>query len=110
MKKRMNEARTPDVLGAIRELATYSDKQYIVANNKTINKETKMEQSKAAVTFNLSLKTLDILDDAWLMLRRSLKGKQKITKRLLVERAIEMVLKDLNKESELYKSLYNQYK
>lgn len=110
MKKRVNEARTPDILGAIREIATENKQYLLVATNKTLNKENTMEQSKAPITFNLSLETLDILDDAWITLRRTLKGKQKITKRLLVEHAIKMVLKDLkdlNEKSELFKRLRN---
>lgn len=64
--------------------------------------------TKEKSTFNLSNTTIDSLDDAWMQLRRLLKGKQRVTKTLIVEKAIEAVLddlKELNEQSTLYKKL-----
>jgi hypothetical protein len=74
------------------------------ANNKTIPND-----SKEKTTFNLSLKTLEELENAWITLRRKLKGKQKITKTLIVEKAIELALADFESKSEL-SSLYIELK
>lgn len=73
------------------------------ASNKTI-----VDIQKEKTTFNISLATLDLLEDAWVKLRKRFKGEQRITKTLIVERAIEIVLADLDAKSELsdlYKSL-----
>lgn len=64
--------------------------------------------TKEKSTFNLSIATTDLLDDAWMQLRRLLKGKQRVTKTLIVEKAIEAILddlKELNEQSTLYKKL-----
>ncbi len=45
--------------------------------------------------------TLNALEDAWVLLRRKLKGTQRITKTLIVEKAIEIALDDLESKSEL---------
>lgn len=65
-------------------------------SNKTI-----MDIGKEKTTFNLSKKTLDALEDAWIKLRRKLKGEQRITKTLIVERAIEIALDEFDAKSEL---------
>lgn len=65
-------------------------------SNKTI-----MDAGKEKTTFNLSLKTLNALEDAWIILRRKLKGEQRVTKTLIVEKAIEIVLADFESKNEL---------
>lgn len=67
-----------------------------------------VEEMKEKATFNLSLSTLEALEDAWIKLKRQLKGEQRITKTLIVERAIEMALDELKtkgKESEIVRRL-----
>jgi hypothetical protein len=78
-------------------------------NNKTIklssskaikpysNAESNALKEKA--TFNLSSNTLDDLDQAWFLLKRQLRG-QRITKTLILEKALEIALVDLEKNSE----------
>ncbi len=87
-----------------------------LANPKTIQQEsiktTNKVVSKAVkekTTFNLSLSTLTYLEDAWMKLRRKLKGEVRITKTLIVEKAIEMALADFESKSEL-SELYNKLK
>ncbi|MGB8467513.1 MAG: hypothetical protein WCE21_00765 [Candidatus Babeliales bacterium] len=63
---------------------------------------------KEKSTFNLTSATIDSLDDAWIQLRRLFKGKQRVTKTLIVEKAIEAILDDLktqHEQSMLYKKL-----
>jgi len=51
---------------------------------------------------------IDRLKDSWLKLRRRFKGEQRITKTLLVEKAIELALDDLetnNESSRIFKQL-----
>ena len=87
-------------------------------NNKTIklakNKATKQDNGmetiymKEKATFNLSQSTLTKLEDAWIQLKRQLKGEQRITKTAIVEMALEICIKELTQkenESTLYKSL-----
>ncbi len=87
-------------------------------NNKTIklakNKATKQDNDmetiylKEKATFNLSQSTLTKLEDAWIQLKRQLKGEQRITKTAIVEMALEICIKELTQketESTLYKSL-----
>lgn len=68
--------------------------------------------SKEKTTFNLSCKTLDELDDAWMRLRKKLKDESyRITKTLIVEKAIEIALAELeskNEQSELFLKLKKQ--
>lgn len=77
-------------------------------NNKALMLAGKLDNNKAIMgalkektTFNLSLKTLESLEDVWMKLRRKLKGEQRITKTLIVEKAIEMAIYDFEKKSEL---------
>lgn len=88
-----------------------SNKAIILPKNKEIwqdsNKEI-VEEMKEKATFNLSKSTLEALEDSWVKLRRQLKGGQRITKTLIVERAIEMALDELTtrgEESELMRRL-----
>ena len=66
------------------------------ASNKTI-----INAGKEKVTFNLSADAIEILEEAWIKLRRKFKGEQRITKTLIVEKAIEIALEDLETKSEL---------
>ena len=50
--------------------------------------------TKEKTTFNLSQEVLIELEDAWIKLRRKLKGEQRITKTLIVEKAIKIILAD----------------
>lgn len=56
---------------------------------------------KEKTTFNLSQEILIELEDAWIKLRRKLKGEQRITKTLIVEKAIKIILADFESKSEL---------
>jgi len=69
-------------------------------NIKTISKAMP-ETIKEKTTFNLSQHTLLNLEDMWMKLRRKLKGEQRITKTLIVEKAIEMAIADFESKSEL---------
>jgi hypothetical protein len=77
-------------------------------SNKAIKPVIKQDSNKAIInalkektTFNLPLQTLEILDDAWVTLRKKFKGEQRITKTLIVEKAIEIALADFESKSEL---------
>jgi hypothetical protein len=51
---------------------------------------------------------IENLDDSWMKLRHCFKGEQRITKTLIVEKALEIVLQDFaahNESSELFKLL-----
>lgn len=66
------------------------------------------EVAKEKTTFNLSHATLDLLEEAWMKLRRKMKGEQRITKTLIVEKAIELAIHDFETKSEsgeFYKKL-----
>lgn len=56
---------------------------------------------KEKTTFNLSQELLVELEDAWIKLRRKLKGGQRITKTLIVEKAIKIILADFESKSEM---------
>lgn len=56
---------------------------------------------KEKATFNLSLDILKALEKSWMQLRSKLKGEQRITKTLIVEKAIEIALADLEIKSEM---------
>lgn len=73
-------------------------------NNKAINKV-----SKEKITFNLSSETLQILEESWIHLRRKLKGEKRVTKTLIVEKALEIIFADLESKNEL-SDLYIQLK
>jgi hypothetical protein len=69
-------------------------------SNKTVNTFTQLT-IKEKTTFNLSQEILIELEDAWIKLRRKLKGEQRITKTLIVEKAIKIILADFEAKSEL---------
>ena len=72
------------------------------------NKAIKQENNKEKTTFNLSVSTLEKLEDTWIKLRKQIKDKSRITKTLIVERALELAIKDLEekeKSSALFQDL-----
>ncbi len=84
-----------------------------LAKNKATKQDSGMETIyfKEKATFNLSQSTLTKLEDAWIQLKRQLKGEQRITKTAIVEMALEICIKELAQketESSLYKSLAEQ--
>lgn len=86
-----------------KKIKTYRNKEIRTVNNNVIN-----NGGKEKATFNLSLSTLEALEDAWIILRRQLKGQQKITKTLIVETAIKAALDDLHtrgKNGDIHKRL-----
>ena len=111
----MSRKSTPDIMGNLMEETTASTaaEQEVLPSAKqesikTINKAVS-KAVKEKTTFNLSLSTLTYLEDAWMKLRRKLKGEVRITKTLIVEKAIEMALADFESKSEL-SELYNKLK
>jgi hypothetical protein len=135
----MSRKNTPDIMGNLMTGATVSKetqeesvKAINIENNKeliqktstmansigntAINHESVKEikqtmgaQPKEKTTFNLSLSTLEELEDLWMRLRKKLKGEQRITKTLIVEKAIEMAINDFESKSEL-SELYKRLK
>lgn len=77
-----------------------SHKEIEPASNKTVKKAIQLAV-KEKTTFNLSQEILIELEDAWIKLRRKLKGEQRITKTLIVEKAIKIILADFESKSEL---------
>lgn len=76
-------------------------------NNKKEVAET-TEEPKEKATFNLSVRILENLEDSWIQLKRQFKGEQRITKTQIVEKALEIALKDLKtkgERSEFFKQL-----
>ena len=116
-----NKERTPDILGSVmgstrepesnKAIKPASNKEAPAMESNTYCKPENhkaIEQEKEKVTFNLSVATLEKLEDSWIDLRRRFKGSQRITKTLIVEKALEIVLQDLdahNESSELFRSL-----
>jgi len=124
-----NKVRTPDILGSVMGTAIKPESHKAIKQviNKTVkqvsnkpapgetsNKYCKPESNKATeldkekTTFNLSSNLIDRLEDSWLKLRRRFKGEQRITKTLLVEKAIGLALNDLeanNESSRIFKEL-----
>ena len=107
-----NKERTPDILGSIMGESIKAEENKAApvedSNNYAQSQKYKADEWKERATFNLSSSTLENLDDAWLKLRRKLKGEQRISKTLIVEVALEMALQDFeanNESSELYKQL-----
>ena len=84
------------------------------ASKQASKQESKQESNKAITdepkeksTFNLSLNIIDALENTWIKLRRKLKGEQRITKTLIVEKALEIALADFEAKSEV-SSLYQK--
>ena len=86
----------------IDELAVQVNHKAIKHENMNAVKTVMPEARKEKTTFNLSESILIELEDAWIKLRRKLgKGEQRITKTLIVEKAIKIILADLEARSEL---------
>ena len=96
---------------------THSEK---LESNKTIklskNKAIEQDRGKGIIemkekaTFNLSLSTIETLEDTWIKLKRQFKGEQRITKTAIVEMALEICISEFEvkkSESTLYKKLAN---
>lgn len=88
-----------------------SNKTIKLSKNKAIMDNDKKElkdEMKEKATFNISVNTLESLEDAWIQLRRQIKGELRITKTAIVEIALEMAIEELmekKSESKLYKRL-----
>ena len=87
-----------------------SNKTIKLSKNKTIEQCGGKEiiEMKEKATFNLSMSTLETLEDAWIKLKRQFKGEQRITKTAIVEMAIEICVSEFEakkSESMLYKKL-----
>lgn len=88
----MARKETPDVLSTLMG----SSKTIEPQNHKAI----KQENNKEKTTFNLSVSTLEKLEDTWIKLRKQIRDKSRITKTLIVERAIELAIKELEENGE----------
>ena len=49
--------------------------------------EAEVAETKEKVTFNLSDRIIEMLDDAWMQLRKQLRDQQRVTKTFIVEQA-----------------------
>lgn len=125
----MNRKQTPDIMGDLMVDAQSSGKHKnnkdiehesenarlksaTMQSNKTIMQESNkalIDAAKEKTTYNLSLHTLDALENVWIKLRKKLKGEQRITKTLIVEKALEIVLNDFEARSEV-SSLFQKIK
>ncbi len=83
-------------------------KQSVPAQLRTIRLESNKEINapvaevlKEKTTFNLSQSTLEALEDTWMKLRKKLKGETRVTKTLIVEKAISIAINDFETKSEL---------
>lgn len=75
-------------------------------NQKAVN-----DVPKEKVTFNLSLQTIELLDDAWLQLRKQFRDQQRVTKTFIVEQALEIILNDLSVKGDsslILKKIYGE--
>lgn len=59
-----------------------------------------LNDSKDKVTFNLSRNIIEQLDEAWIYLRHQIKDQQRITKTLIVEKSLEIVLSELSADGD----------
>jgi hypothetical protein len=88
----MARKQTPDLMSELMGSVKTIEKE----SNKTI----KQENNKEKTTFNLSVSTLEKLEESWIKLRKQIKDKGRITKTLIVERAIELAIKELEEAGE----------
>lgn len=92
------------------EVRQENHKTIKLSKNKAIKQDSDMEilELKEKATFNLSQSTLLKLEDAWIQLKRQLKGEQRVTKTAIVEMALKICIEELTQketESTLYKWL-----
>jgi hypothetical protein len=86
----MSRIKTPDIMGNV-----MGQKKIKQESHKAIKPVPKVKS-----TFTLTAETVLQLEDAWIFLKRSL-NTSAITKTLLVETAIEIMIKDLTELKEL---------
>jgi len=95
----MGRQSTPDVLGDL--MSGFEIKQQ---SNKEIKKSFKKDAKKEKATFNLPTQLLGELESKWFEIRALLNSK-KVSKTLIVEKALEMIFSDFDikkHESKLY--------
>jgi hypothetical protein len=88
-----------------------SNKTIKVEENKAISQDsnkTVKQEMKEKATFNLTASALESLENAWMRLRRSFKGEQRITKTAIVEMALEICIADLE-EKQMNSALYKKF-
>ncbi len=90
------------IMQNVDELAIPANQKAIKPESMNAVKTVMPEARKEKTTFNLSESVLIELEDAWIKLRRKIgKSEQRITKTLIVEKAIKIALHDLESRSEL---------
>lgn len=75
------------------------------------NQQAIKDAPKEKVTFNLSLQTIERLDDAWIQLRKQFRDQQRVTKTFIVEQALEIILNDLSVKGDsslILKKIYGE--
>jgi len=119
IKPASNKTITPESFNA-GDIAsnTTKEQESIKAINPAGNKASRQEENKTITevpkekaTFNLSISALEKLDEAWIKMRKSLRGENRITKTLIVEKALELALAEFelkNEKSNLYKLMQDR--
>lgn len=110
----MNREKTADPFNTSDQEDIISDltgnKAISIARNKTANtpsNKTIKQYTKLKATFSLSQSVLDLLEDAWIELRRD-PNSRRITKTTIVESSLEILLLELKNKgdkSQLYSNL-----
>lgn len=119
IKPASNKTIIPESINAVDIVSnTTIEQESNRAVNAKSNKTSKPEENKAIIeapkekaTFNLSVSALEKLDEAWIKMRKALKGENRITKTLIVEKALELVLAEFelkNEKSNLYKLIQDR--
>lgn len=108
--KQVNNNNQDEQRGDFHREEQENNKKIKLPKNKATKQDNDMEiiELKEKATFNLSQSTLLKLEDAWIKLRRQLKGEQRVTKTAIVEMALEICIEELAQketESTLYKGL-----
>ena len=111
--KQVNSNETEQERGMSQREEPENNKTIKLSKNKAIKQDSDMEilELKEKATFNLSQDTLLKLEDAWIQLKRQLKGEQRVTKTAIVEMALKICIEELTQketESTLYKWLAEQ--
>lgn len=107
---------TPDILGAVmgngnenqKTIKQESNKSVKLDNGKSVKQESNTPGDlKEKATFNLSVSILEKLEDATILLKRAKRG-TRVTKTLLVEKALEIAIQELEEskeDSDLYRNI-----
>ena len=95
-KLNSNKAVRQDVSNAIKPAINQTTFQEGIKGIEREHQKITTEAPKNKVTFNLTLQTIELLDDAWLQLRKQLRDQQRVTKTFIVEQALEIILTDLS--------------